>query len=372
MSETGDVLYQLTENSHIHVTYLGVDGQSYKDVLTYKDAAERANESLRTSKLLDPRTFKIVSINPTSSAESKSYHLVAITSTGCRLYLSHHKDNQHLKQDEAPNTLILSHVRHPDESILPTDVFSHTLYKDGLFVGVKNQNQKPTEDTIVTYSPDLGSLTKPEKIITGTSAYKEFDNSLKVPGKIISIVESTTSPHRINELSTPYETPGRTLLVLTTYGIVVLIKQRPIDMLYRLLNSTNRDTAIRLQDYGSFFLHFGCINGVSLCLGLICSPSSINNTGLNSVEPVTDVITSSAEVLLETLGQTLSDLNPQFTSRHDGLALFVYRAINSIWTKPLVKVSSNGASVVYTSTLSSTELQNTQQILKKLNILMTK
>ncbi|GAA5809257.1 hypothetical protein MFLAVUS_002662 [Mucor flavus] len=371
LSETGDVLYQLTENSHIHVTYLGVDGQSYKDVLTYKDAAERANESLRTSKLLDPRTFKIVSINPTSSAESKSYHLVAITSTGCRLYLSHHKDNQHLKQDEAPNTLTLSHVRHPDESILPTDVFSHTLYKDGLFVGVKNQNQKPTEDTIVTYSPDLGSLTTPKIIMTGTSAYKEFDNLLKVPGKIISIVESTTSPHRINELSTPYETPGRTLLALTTYGIVVLIKQRPIDMLYRLLNSTNGDTAIRLQDYGSFFQHFGCINGVSLCLGLICSPSSINNTGINSVEPVTDVITGSAKVLLETLGQTLSDLNPQFTSRHDGLALFVYRAINSIWSKPLVKVPSNGASVVYTSTLSSTELQNTQQILKKLNILMT-
>ncbi|KAG2233283.1 hypothetical protein INT48_001595 [Thamnidium elegans] len=370
LSETGNVLYQLTENSHIHVTYLGVDGQSYKDVFTYKEAAERANDSLRTSKLLDPRTFKIVSINPTSSAESKLYHLVAITSTGCRLYLSHHKDNQHLKQDEAPNTLTLSHVRHPDESTLPTDVFSHTLYKDGLFVGVKNQSQKPNEDNIVTYSPDLGSLTKPNVIMTNAAAYKEFDNSLKVPGKIIAIVEGTTSPHRINELSTPYETPGRTLFALTTYGIAVLIKQRPIDMLYRLLNSTNRDTAIRLQDYQSFFDHFGCINGVSLCLGLICSPSSITNTGINSVEPVTDVITSSAKVLLETMCQTASDLNPQYSSRHDGLALFVYRVINSIWTKTLVKASTNDANAVYTSTLSSAELQNTQQILKKLNTLM--
>lgn len=370
LNESGNILYQLTENSNIIVTYLGTDGQSYNDVLKYKDASARANDSLRGSKLLDPRIFKIVSINPTSSIESKLYHLVAITSTGCRLYLSHHKDNQHLKQDEAPNTLTLSHVRHPDDSTLPTDVFSHTLYKDGLFVGVKNQCEKPTEDKIVTYSPDLGSITHPTVIMNSIAAFKEYENSLNVPGKILSIVEGNTSHYRINELSAPYEAPRRTLFVLTTYGMNVLVKQRPIDMLYRLLNSTNQDTAARLYDFESFFNHFGYVNCVSLCLGLICSASSTVNSGINSVEPVTGSIASSANVLLGSMGQTASALNPQYTSRHDGLALFIYRVIHPIWTRTLVKASSNDANAVYSSTLSSTELQNTQQILKKLNALM--
>ncbi|KAG2237512.1 hypothetical protein BDF21DRAFT_82076 [Thamnidium elegans] len=134
--------------------------------------------------------------------------------------------------------------------------------------------------------------------MTGATTYKEF----KVPGKIISIVQGTTSPHRINGLSTPYDTPCRTLFVLTIHGIAVLIKPRPIDILYRLLNSANRDAAIHLLDYRSSF------NGVSLCLDLISSPSSIASTGVNSVEPVTDLITSRVKVLLKSKDQTTSDL----------------------------------------------------------------
>lgn len=370
LNENGDVLYQLTENSNIIVTYLGKDGQSYHDVLTYKEASARANDSLRLSKFLDPRIFKIVSINPISSTESKSYHLVAITSNGCRLYLSHHKDNQHLKQDEAPNTLTLDHVRHPDDNILPTDVFSHTYYKDGLFVGVKNQNEKAKEDKIITYSPDLGSITHPTVLMNSIPAYKEYASSLNVPGKILSIVEGTTFPYQINELSAPYEKPGRTLFVLTTYGISVLIKQRPIDMLYNLLNSTNQDTSLRLLDYESFFNHFGYVNSVSLCLGLICSPSSINSNGITSVAHVSPTTINGAKVLLGTMGQTTSALNPQYTSRHDGLALFIYRVIHPIWSRTLIKATSNDANAVYSSTLSPIELQDTHMTLKKLHALM--
>lgn len=372
MNECGNVLYQLTQNSNISVTYLGDDGQSFNTALNCKDAANQAKSSIPGSQYVASNVFKIVSINPTSPTESKEYQLVAITSNGSRLYFTQYQGNQHLMKNGPPNTLQLSHVRTPDTDIAPTDAFSHTLYKDGLFMGVKNQHEKKTEDRIITYSPDLGAIANPNVIMNNIPSYTEFNNFLDVPGKIISIVEATNTPYQINELTALYETPGRTFLVLTTYGIAVLVKQRPIDMLYKLLSNTSQDTAARLRDFESFFNYFGYINSISLCLGILCSTSSIMKNGITSVESVTPNVSASAMVLLESMGGAASVLNPQYSSRHDGLALFIYRVINPIWSKPFVKASSNNANVIYSSILSPAQLQRTQTVLRTLSSLMQK
>lgn len=365
VNESGTVLYHLTESSTIAVTDLGVDGQLFETVHYFKDVLSKARGSLPSTPLLDASTFKVISINPTSPKESKEYHLVAITSTGCRLYFNHNKSNQHLK-DDSPNTLLLSHVRIPAPDITPKDVFSKAYYKDGLMIAVKNPHEKPNEDKIITYSPDLAILTNPAYI---NSPLVEFNNAIDLPGKVIAITEVTTSSYSINEMTATYETPGRTFLVLTTYGISVLYKQRPIDMLYKLLENTNIDTAARLRDYESFFTHFGYVNSVSLCFGIICNAiSSTSNDPIHSVEAISEVIIKSAISLLETFGQTPSVFDPSYTSRHDGLALFIYRIILPIWDVQIIKETAPG---VYISNLSTKDLQRTQHVLRKLSLAMS-
>ncbi|KAI7888861.1 Nup133 N terminal like-domain-containing protein [Mucor mucedo] len=370
INECGNVLYQLTQNSNITVTYLGEDGTSFNTVLQCKDAAKLANSSVPNSPYVASKVFKIVSLNPTSPSESKDYQLVAITSNGSRLYFTQYEGSQHLLNNGPPNTLQLSHVRPPNSDVAPTDVFAHTYYKDGLLIGVKNQNEKRTEDRIVTYSPDLAAIANPNNIINSIPSYTEFNNFLDVPGKIISIVETANTAYQINELTAPFETPGRTFLVLTTYGMAVLVKQRPIDMLYKLICNANQDTAARLRNFESFFQYFGYVNSISLCLGILCSTSSIMKNGLTSVGSVTNDISKSITVLLENMGSAPSAINPQFSSRHDGLALFVYRVINPIWSKPFVKASSNDASAIYSSILAPAQLQRTLTVMRKLSNLM--
>lgn len=112
------------------------------------------------------------------------------------------------------------------------------------------------------------------------------------------------------------------------------------------------------------------IGSISLCLGILCSTSSINKNGITSVESVTSNVFDSAMVLLESMGGAPSALNPQFSSRHDGLALFIYRVIHPIWSKVFIKASSNDINAVYSSILSPSQLQRTQTILRTLTSLM--
>lgn len=65
------------------------------------------------SPLVSSDNFSIISIHTTLPAESESYQFVAITSNGCRLYLSHFKDGISAHSNNEPNGIELIHVRTP-------------------------------------------------------------------------------------------------------------------------------------------------------------------------------------------------------------------------------------------------------------------
>jgi nuclear pore complex protein Nup155 len=351
---------------------LGADGRSFNYVDQCTDARNQAASMSASSQQLTPNKFKIVSIHPTLPSESKKYQFVAITSTGCRLYFSHKPVNS-LKEDSPPGKLKLEHTRVSADDITANDVFTNAYYKNAVFIGVKNQHDATTtgDSQIITYTPDLGALSNPHNILNKRFLYREFLNDIKVPGKIITLVETEASTTcKINELTASYEEPPRNFLALTTFGLVTFVKQRPIDMLCKLLALTNQDTAVRIQDFQSFCQYFGYINVVSLCLAIICCPFLISSDGANTVEPIPDIVVKGAKDLLVEFGQYPSEVEQQYTSRHDGLALYIYRVINPIWNKTLVKSTSNGASAIYTSNFSLTELQRNQEVLKRLANMM--
>jgi hypothetical protein len=376
VNEAGTVLYQLTSNSSIHVTYLGKDDITFNTVLKKMDVYEDARRTNAQTSHLDEKDFKIVSIHPTRS-ESSGYHLVAVTSTGCRIYYCHYKDNQStLRDDDLPTGLVTIHVRTPSDQFTTTDRASHAIYNDGLLMLVKNQQANATQDQIVTFSPDLGNLSNCESA-TSNIRLTEFYGAINIHGKVIAMVESPSGIHSLNELIAPYSSPARHFLVLTTSGISILAKQRPVDMLYRLLASTGQDVLYRIKEFEELFAHFGYVNSSSLCLNLICSASAVvpEKKEIYDVEPVTEVVKQGAKILLEKFGQITSLLSAnnghQYTSRHDGLALFIYRVVGSIWEKHLVKETvQEGNAKVYSSEVSRTELKNIQKVMKNLTTLM--
>ena len=144
--------------------------------------------------------------------------------------------------EDIPSDLTLIHVRSPP-SMIPGQI-SKTLYKDGVMTLVYNNEQK---QSIFTISPDLGKLTKSTAI--GRPELVEFVDETTVPGSIVAIAESHCAEYQLNELSAHYTAPTRQLLVLTTCGLCVLAKQRPIDMLFGLVSGTYEDATMRINHF---------------------------------------------------------------------------------------------------------------------------
>lgn len=376
MNEAGTVLYQLTSSSAIHVTYLGKDEFTFSEVCKKTDVYEDARRTNPRSSHLDKNNFKIISIHPTTSSESFGYHLVAVTSTGCRIYYNHHKDGKPAEYDDPPTGLVTIHVRTPSDQFTTADRANHAIYKSGLLMLVKNQQANATQDQIITYSPDLGNLAN----YTSTNSNMrlvEFCGAVHIHGKVITMMEAHSGIHKLNELTVPYNSPARHFLVLTTSGLSILVKQRPVDMFYRLLASTGQDVVYRINEFDEFFGHFGYVNSSSLCFNLICSASAVvpEKKELYDVEPVTEIMEQGAKILLERFGQVTSVLSDasghQYTSRHDGLALFIYRVVGSICDKHLVKETvTEGNTKVYNSGVPRADLKNIQKVMKKLTALM--
>ncbi|KAK9760122.1 hypothetical protein K7432_016169, partial [Basidiobolus ranarum] len=91
MDKTTSTLHVLTERSNIEIIFLGQDGAQFECVAKVTNISQYALQLCSTSPLLDSRSFQIVSLHPVYPSESKLINLVVVTSTGCRLYFTHHK-----------------------------------------------------------------------------------------------------------------------------------------------------------------------------------------------------------------------------------------------------------------------------------------
>ncbi|KAI8973471.1 Nup133 N terminal like-domain-containing protein [Mycotypha africana] len=374
VSEDGKVLYQLTERSAIYVTYLGDDKkQTFINVYKKTDILEDARRTNPSSNYLNIKNCRVASIHPVSPSESTVYQLVAVTTTGCRLYYTHYRDMHQIAANDRPNNLLTLHVRPPSEDVHANDYLRNTTYHDGLLFFTKRRGLNAAQEDIITFSPDLGNLSN----ITHAQADNrlvEFRNVIPIQGEVFKIVEvPATDPHQLNETSILYNPPARHFLALTSYGLFVLVKQRPVDMLYQLLLPTGRDINTRLVDFESFFNHFGYVNVSALCYNLICAYISTFTSDkelVYSSEPVSESVEQGAQALLERFGQvpsSSSNSNAIYTSRHDGLALFIYRVINRIWTKQFVKQSTDeDGKKQYLCSISIQQLKKIQRVLRKL------
>lgn len=83
-------------------------------------------------------------------------------------------------------------------------------------------------------------------------------------------------PFKLNDLTSQLSDPARHFLIFTTYGMHIVTKQRPVDMLQNLLTGTGADVAAQAVDYESFFSLFGFVHSCALCFNIICSASTIH------------------------------------------------------------------------------------------------
>ncbi|KAI8644676.1 Nup133 N terminal like-domain-containing protein [Parasitella parasitica] len=373
VNESGTVLYQLTKNSCISVVYLGTDGYTFSSIYKKNDCIADAKRSNPSFPHFTP-DLHIVSIHTTTAKESLNYHLVAITSNGGRIYYNNQKDVQYLNYDAKPSGLITMHVRAPSSNMSSTDLVGKPLYKSALTMFVKNPQASETQSKILTYCPSLANLGNCILPNSNTQLI-ENGNAIDIHGKVLSIEELPTGQHKeINEFKSLYQATARHFLILTTSGITILAKQRPVDMLHNLLTHTGSDTLYRMKEFEPFFNQFGYLNASSLCFNLISCGNGSGDNSLYDAKLISAQEVNSAEIVLKHFGQVTSALvdsnGRSYSSLHDGLALFMYRVIEGIWTKSLIKETSTSVGKFYSNNIPVEELSSIQRILALLRNLI--
>ncbi|KDQ20540.1 hypothetical protein BOTBODRAFT_26554 [Botryobasidium botryosum FD-172 SS1] len=321
-------LYALTEHSAIHLYYLGRDGSAATParIAVASNLAAHAQQLCPGSASLNS-PFEISAVHVIPVSDSKGVHLVAITTTGARLYFSHYKRTYGSYRPTGgpnfpPSVLELIHVRTPPTSLADPDqpfqrsasssVFQPTTkpwavknihssaYDSGLFFmaqtpdGVKG-------DILLGLAPDLSKIanyTADPSMAVSTSAMAtsqamgagfggnkttltEFAQLTSVTGNIWAISSVSTSPLSEplgwNELTTQFSTPTKQFLVLTNDGLTIYAKRRAVDCLRDLIEAARRGHEGDV--ISPFFERYGRDQSCTMCLAIACSNSFISTFG---------------------------------------------------------------------------------------------
>lgn len=282
-------LYTAASSQIISVFYLGSDGaaRNITPAATLRDLPRQAQLLVGGAWNLDLKNFDIIGFHVITPSESSSdVHAVIITARGVRLYLTHRKSSFGYgfpsygtsSSGSQPTDLRVMHVRVPPSNMIdpatvnnkipPVDSLpfqitkiTDTFYSNGLFIA--SQPPPPVQDgsssTLVCAFPDTPSIASLKQVqqvqpMFGQhhSAYSrptltENIKLLLLPGESWAITELPQStrfesiPSTVfNEIVTQFSNEQRELVVLSHVGVTPLVKLRPVDILYRLIQHDNR------------------------------------------------------------------------------------------------------------------------------------
>ena len=416
VDDTRNLLYTLSSTSTIR-TYqlLPNNGLNRLIVKPLSQTHSNLTHLLRTaSELLTPST-QIVSISTIPASESSKLHLMAMTSTGCRLFLSATASYSWGSSDTggAPTSMQIQHVRFPPpetgmkrapqngssqmisfQSPAQTDVNSKSLlptrgakrFPPGYFFCFTSKEGDP----VFLSSPDTGRIARrpdPSQAIR----YYEYGQWLELESfpedvGLMSIPFSAapTPAGFGNELAIQFDKPATEIAILTNTGIHTFRRRRLVDVFSGIIkyggNQEGLDNEIK-----KFISVYGRGEAAATALAVACG-QGIGDLSDSRVSKITDPeITAAARrtfieyggkpvfnenAVLEQSLPALEGVRP--SPRHEGLALYMARLIRSVWKSAILSeaVTPTGGLTVY-PVVSLAKLRDTQADLSKLQEFLT-
>lgn len=370
-----NILWTVTESGKITGVLLVNRG---KDVFEYLGSwsLTQLSDSIWASHLDQNNIF--LQVFPVSSEESSIVHLVAIAASGKRFYFSlrdlipyeYRASVSHLRSG-----LNLYSVRDMIKTPEINTGIHQSLFFNGSFLtAVANSDDR---SFLISISPDSNAISKTKSLIE-THSFAEVDGSvwdIKTLNKSDSKLSGS-----LNKLSILDTRSQDKVAVLTSSGIYKYYTLTPMDVLITIiLESRDHNN----PEYDIFLRTYGKEEACAACLAIACSPESIEKNSrdsrkfspdinfngnrdlvskseysslINTREQVTHlalklfvlfggspqiqqaqpIFNSNQSFMANDQSHQLS--NPQnvessvvFSGRHDGLYLFVARALSSIW-----------------------------------------
>ncbi|KAK4336201.1 Nucleoporin NUP157 [Rhodotorula toruloides] len=316
------LLYTLLRNSTIEMYQLpssapgkAFDGPPNK-VAKSGDLHRTANMLLPNNPML--KSFRIVEFEVISVKEggNAKIGLVAVTTTGARLYFTHQRRGYYYGVSGSSAALELCHVRPPPAPSSPqppaqngmcgqvvpanqqqqqnggnsipfNSIIQAKYASGGLFLAANNLT--PDLDVLLVTAPDVSSqslssaATATGTVSQQTRPFTEVAGTIEIPGRTWDMAEitrvsssSATGATALNELATQPTQARREWVVLTNMGANVVSRQRPVDTLVDVLEGMGMNgNAAGQGEIGVFFESYGRDQSCAMLLPIAASNSQL-------------------------------------------------------------------------------------------------
>lgn len=378
VDDTRNLLYTLSSKSTIRTFHMGPNGVLDLVITkTLKDTVTQLGHIASQSQLISPNTT-ITSISSISSQEASKLHLMATTSTGCRIFMSATSSGWGTSTDSSkpPSSMLVQHVKYPpsdssmtrssppqgstqvvgygtntslnssSRALSPTR--SAIRYSPGyFFCFVANDSQ--ATDALFISAPDAGRIAQ-NSDPNRQSRYTELGTWLNLGsraediGLVSAPFSAASDPTGFgNELAVQYDKPASEIAILTNTGVHTLRRRRLVDMFATAIRLGGGDEGLK-GEMTKFVNQYGRAETASAALAVACGQGldvASDSRVANILEP--EVIENAREAFVEYGGKatfkddailTVDMVEP--SSRHQGLSLYIARLVRSIWQAPIV------------------------------------
>ena len=420
VDDSRNLVYTLSSRSTIRVFHMSAHNALNLAITktigaTFNDISHMLSAQTPTD-LITNQT-RVVAIAAISSYEASKMHLMATTSTGCRIFLSATSTSYYSTAGPSrpPNSMIVQHVRFPPADVTKSTPIQPQIsgqiapYGNGASLNTQSKVLVPTRkaeryapgycfcftprddgqkvaDLVLISAQDTGRIARPQQDSSRPVRYPELGLWLQLGARAeaVGLVSAPFSAARqpsgfANELAVQYDQPASEIAILTNTGVQTLRRRRLVDMFAATIKVGGGENGLE-GEIKKFIRQYGRGEAASTALAVACG-QGLDVTSDARVAKITDpeVLEFSRKAFIEYGGK------PQFyennvidqsaaaidmvhpSPRHEGLALYVSRLVRSIWKSPIVMESvapTTGLTVL--PVVSTSKLQGIAQDLQKL------
>ena len=381
MDDSRRLLYTLSSESSIRTFHMDSPSTLTQAIEKKRQEFLRDISHMISQSPLLTNTMKICSISPISSREGSKLHLMATTTTGCRLFLSATRGYAYGTSSGAPQSMQVQHIKFPpridarpagqSQSVQPygasepaTDTSSAALsftqmglrFPPGLFFAFVRKQENQGRDSLFLSGPDTGRIAFQSRDIN-VQASKYFEQACWISlGSHAEDVGLVTKPFAAssqpigfgNELAVQYDDAPQEVAILTNTGIHIIRRRRLVDIFAAAIRNQGGEEALE-NEIKKFIRNYGRAETTATALAVACGQGSDITPGDPRLARVNNPETlelarkcfiefggrpSVDQNMVSEPSQAIDNVRP--SSRHEGLAMYMGRLVRSIWKASVI------------------------------------
>ena len=386
MDDTRNLLYTLSSKSAIRAFYVKGDTTCSLSIThSFSHTLANTRVMIGSTPLLESKT-PIIGISIVTAREARRTHLIATTTTGCRLYMSAVASEYGFGgSDSAPTSMQVIHVRFPPPggpSLTPTR--RAMVFPPGYFFCFV---EKPEAvDELFLSAPDSGRIAvlaegSSRATLIETGMPMNLDSRVEAVELVSEPFAASKGPNGFgNEPAVQFDLPPTEIAILTNSGVHVVKRRRLIEIFDAAIRYGMTNSPIGVEGEARYFFEkYGRAEGCASSLAVACGASA--EALSQSQARTTDVEVSEfarkffidyggrprAENVYDASALPSLD-SVKVSGRAEGIALYISRVVRSIWRAPMVlEVPGAGGVPTYQSAVPVEKLQAIQEQLVRLS-----